>query len=104
LPGRSVRSTLGGNAEPGSGVQGDLVLATGARPETVDHQQRVVVPGHLEGPRPPAEDFDLAGPVGLHPYRGGGLAYVTQHGAEHKHRRFAIRLDHDHPSTQNRVA
>ena len=43
-----------------------------------------MVPGHLEGPRLVPEDLHLAGPVGLDPDRGLGLADVAQQRAEDK--------------------
>jgi len=79
--GRELRPGL----RPADGaVQGDLVLAFGAGPQALDHHQAVVVPGDLEGPRLLTEDLDLAGPVGLDPDRGRGLAHVAQERAEYE--------------------
>src|SRR4029077_12231597 len=65
-------------------VQGNLVFVLAPRAQVADHDQRVVVPGHLEGPRLVPEDLHLAGPVGLDPDRGLGLADVAQQRAEDK--------------------
>src|SRR4029077_15859525 len=65
-------------------VQGDLVLVLAPRAQVADHDQRVVVPGHLEGPRLVPEDLHLAGPIGLDPDRGLGLADEAQQRAEYE--------------------
>src|SRR6267154_2179071 len=65
-------------------VQGDPVLIVGARPQAVEHQERVVMPVHLKSSRLVTEDFDLAGPVGLDPDRGLGLGHVPQQGPENQ--------------------
>jgi hypothetical protein len=63
-------------------VQRDLVLVRAARREAVEHDEAVVVPGHLEGPGGTAEYLHLAFPVGLDPERRFGLADVAQHRPE----------------------
>ena len=88
---REVRLRLG---PAGGAVQGDLVFVLGPRPQAADHHQRVVMPGHLEGPRLVAEDLHLAGPVGLDPDRGLGLADVAQQRAEHKQGCFSVAICH----------
>ena len=88
---RELRTRLG---PADDAVQGDLILVLGSRPEAVDHHQPVVVPGHLEGLRVVTEDLDLAGPVGLDPYRDRGLADVAQQWAEHEQGSFRIAIFH----------
>jgi hypothetical protein len=62
--------------------------------EPVHHDERVVVPGDLEGPRAAAEHLDLARPAGRRPDRGGGLADVAQHGTEDEDRRCGVHGGH----------
>ena len=96
--GRELRIRL----RPADGaVQGDLVLVLGSRLEVADHDQRVVVPGHLEGPRLVPEDLDLAVPVGLDPDRGLGLAGVAQQRAEYEQGCSRVAISHGRllPST-----
>src|SRR6266566_3142205 len=88
---RELRVRLG----PADGaVQRDLVLVLGPRPQVADHHQRIVVPGHLEGARLMPENLHLAGPVGLDPDRGLGLAGVTQQRAEDEQRCSGVAIRH----------
>ncbi len=72
-------------------VQRDLVLVLRSWAQVVGHHERVIVPGHLECARPVTEGRDLAGPVGLHPDRGGGLADVPQQRTEDELRGARVR-------------
>jgi hypothetical protein len=53
-----------------------------------------VVPGNLEGPHLVTKDPDLAGPVGLDPYRDRGLADVAQQRAEYEQGRSFVATCH----------
>ena len=75
-------------------IQGHLVLVPGSGPEAADHDQPVVMPCYLEGPHLMTEDFDPAGPVGLHPYGGRSLADVAEQRPEHEHGRSPVTIPH----------
>jgi hypothetical protein len=83
-------------------VQRHLVLRLGPRRQTVDHHQRVVVPGDLERPHLAAEGFHLTFAVGFNPDRDRGLVDVAEQRPKHKPGPGPATIDHAAPLPPDR--